>query len=99
MVKTISMTSLIRIMVVEDHPVFRDGLVAVIESQTDMVLVAKVGSAEEALIEYRKSRPDVVLMDRLLPGARGIDALVDIRREFPDARIIMIATTRHPRGH
>ena len=60
----------------------------VIQSQPDMQLIATVGRTVEALIQYRKSLPDVVLMDRLIPGARGVDALASIRREFPLARVI-----------
>ncbi len=83
----------IRILCVEDHPVFREGLRIILESQPDMVLVAQAGNAVEAIAEFRRHRPDVTLMDLRLPGADGADVLVSIRGEFPDARIIMLTTS------
>lgn len=82
----------IRILIVEDHPVFREGLGTIIGSQPDMVLVGQATNAVEALAEFRRSMPDITLMDVRLPGSDGIDALVGIRGEFPRARIIMLTT-------
>ncbi len=83
----------ISILSVEDHPIFREGLKTIIESQPDMLLIAQATNAVEALVEFRRHRPDITLMDLRLPGTNGTDALISIRGEFPDARIIMLTTS------
>ena len=82
----------IRVLSVEDHPVFREGLATIIGSQQDMLLVANASNAVEALGEFRRHRPDITLMDLRLPGTNGTDVLIAIRGEFPQARIIMLST-------
>jgi DNA-binding NarL/FixJ family response regulator len=83
----------IRILSVEDHPVFRRGLAIVIEAEPDMVLVAQAANGVEAIAEFRRHRPDVTLMDLRLPGTNGTDTLIAIRGEFPNARIIMLSSS------
>ena len=83
----------IRILSVEDHPVFRAGLNTIIGSQPDMLLVAQAANAVEAIAEFRRHRPDVTLMDLRLPGTNGTDALIALRGEFPQARVIMLTTS------
>jgi DNA-binding NarL/FixJ family response regulator len=83
----------IRILSVEDHPVFREGLSAIISSQPDMLLVGHAGSARDAVEAFRLYHPDVTLMDHRLPAGNGVEALIEIRREFPAARIVMLTNS------
>jgi DNA-binding NarL/FixJ family response regulator len=82
----------IRVLSVDDHPLLREGLAAIINNQPDMSLVAEASSSSEAVQRFREHRPDVTLMDLRLPDASGIDAMIAIRAEFADARIIMLTT-------
>jgi DNA-binding NarL/FixJ family response regulator len=82
----------IRVLSVDDHPLLREGLAAIINNQTDMSVVAEAANAGEALQQFRQHLPDVTLMDLRLPDASGIDAMIAIRAEFSDARIIMLTT-------
>ena len=82
----------ITILSVEDHPVFREGLSAIIGSQKDMLLVAQASNAAEAIAEFRNHQPNITLMDLRLPGMNGTEAVISIRKEFPEARIIMLTT-------
>jgi DNA-binding NarL/FixJ family response regulator len=82
----------IRVFSVDDHPLLREGIAAIINNQPDMVLVAQASNAQEAIQQFRKHQPDVTLMDLRLPDKSGIDAMISVRAEFPEARIIMLTT-------
>jgi len=83
----------IRILSVEDHPVFRQGLATIVGAEEDMLLVGQASNAVDAVAEFRRHQPDITLMDLRLPGTDGTDALIAIRGEFPQARIIMLTTS------
>lgn len=82
----------IRIFCVDDHPLLHEGIAAIIRNQSDMVLVGEAFTGREAAQRYREYRPDVTLLDLRLPDMSGIDALIAIRSEFSDARIIILTT-------
>jgi DNA-binding NarL/FixJ family response regulator len=83
----------IRVLTVDDHPLLREGISTLINSQPDMCIVGEASSGTEALERFRQLRPDITLMDVRLPDKNGIDALVSIRSEFPNARVIMLTTS------
>jgi DNA-binding NarL/FixJ family response regulator len=82
----------IRILCVDDHPLLREGVTAVLASQPDMTLVAEASNGREAIEQFRKHRPDVTLMDLQMPEVNGVDAMIAIYAEFPAARIIVLTT-------
>jgi DNA-binding NarL/FixJ family response regulator len=82
----------IRILTVDDHPLLREGIAAVIEGQPDMILVAEATNGREAIESFRNHRPDVALMDLRMPDMNGIEAIRAIRTEFPAARIVVLTT-------
>ena len=83
---------MIRILTVDDHSIFRQGLAALLATQSDMTVVAEAATGREAMVQFRAHRPDVVLMDLQMPDMNGLDATLAIREEFPDARIIVLTT-------
>ena len=84
--------SVIRILTVDDHPMLREGIAALVASQPDMKLVAEASTGREAVEQFRKHKPDLTLMDLQMPEMDGIEAMAAICGEFPEARIIVLTT-------
>ena len=82
----------IRILAVDDHPILRKGIAGLIADESDMTLVAEAANGREAIQQFRAHRPDVTLMDLQMPEMSGLDAMIAIRGEFPEARIIVLTT-------
>jgi DNA-binding NarL/FixJ family response regulator len=82
----------IKILTVDDHPLLRQGIAAVIQGEKDMLIVGEASNGREAIQMFRSHRPDVTLMDLQMPDLNGIDAIVTIRQEYPQARIIVLTT-------
>jgi DNA-binding NarL/FixJ family response regulator len=82
----------IQILSVDDHPLIRQGIAGLVALQADMTLVAEAGDGREAIEQFRLHRPDITLMDLQMPEMSGLDAIISIRREFPEARIIVLTT-------
>jgi DNA-binding NarL/FixJ family response regulator len=82
----------IRVLSADDHALLREGIAAVITGQSDMVMVAQASTGREAIQLFREHRPDITLMDLRMPDISGIDAMIAILAEFPDARILMLTT-------
>ena len=87
-----SKSTRIRVLCVDDHPLIRDGIAFALQTQSDMELVAEATNGREAIQAFRQFRPDVTLMDLQMPEMNGIDAMLAIRGEFPNARIIVLTT-------
>ena len=83
---------MIRVLVVDDHAVFRGGIAALVAHQSDMTLVGEASNGQEAIQQFRAHSPDVTLMDLQMPEMNGVDAMIAIRGEFPDARVIVLTT-------
>jgi DNA-binding NarL/FixJ family response regulator len=90
--KTDTSPTVIRVLTVDDHALIRDGVAALIANQKDMRLVGEASNGREAIEQFRSHRPDVTLMDLQMPEMNGIDALIAVRSEFPEARIIVLTT-------
>jgi DNA-binding NarL/FixJ family response regulator len=83
---------MIGVLSVDDHPLLREGIAALVNAESDMKLVAEAANGQEAIEKFRLHRPDVTLMDLQMPALNGIEAIIGIRSEFPNARIIVLTT-------
>src|SRR5580693_6347816 len=83
---------MIRVFAVDDHALLREGIAALVNAESDMKLIAEASNGQEAIEKFRLHRPDVTLMDLQMPALNGIDAIIGIRGEFPNARIIVLTT-------
>src|ERR1700744_1187053 len=83
----------IRLLAVDDHAVFRQGIASLLEDQPDMHLVAEASNGREAIQQFRAHRPDVTLMDLQMPEMNGLDVAIAIRGEFPNARVVVLTTS------
>jgi DNA-binding NarL/FixJ family response regulator len=90
--KMVTSPTQIRVLSVDDHALIREGIAALIANQKDMCLVGEASNGREAIEQFRSHRPDITLLDLQMPEMNGIDALIAIRSEFPDARIIVLTT-------
>ena len=84
--------SVIKVLSVDDHPLLREGIAAVLQSEEDILLIGEATNGAEAIESFRKNRPDVTLMDLQMPVMNGIDAILAIRGEYPNARFIVLTT-------
>ncbi len=82
----------IRIVIADDHPIVRDGLVGIVQEQPDIKVVGQASNGTEALLLYREHHPDVILLDLRMPGMTGVESIIAIRQEFPEARAIILST-------
>src|SRR5438105_11622312 len=85
----------IRILAVDDHALLREGIAGLVAGQSDMSLVAQASNGREAIHQFRTHRPDITLMDLQMPEMNGVDAMIAIRGEFPEARIIVLPACAH----
>jgi DNA-binding NarL/FixJ family response regulator len=90
MINSVLKPGAIRILTVDDHPILRDGVAALIQLQPDMLLIGEAGNGQSAIEQFRKLRPDITLMK--MPEVNGVDAIISIRAEFPLARVIVLTT-------
>src|SRR5580693_10663544 len=83
---------MIGVLAVDDHPLLREGIAALVNAESDMKLIAEASNGQDAIEKFRLHRPDVTLMDLQMPAMNGIEAIIGIRSEFPNARIIVLTT-------